>query len=320
MILIIIVKNHSTWFGGLISIVAIVLVSGLIFISIIDITKTQNIIQTTSVVPIESLAATVYGNLEFKFFLYTFAGDCSQVKITTSGLTADLTQTWNTTTEFVNATCIITYACKNGTLTGSQQSIKMEMQNSPFVVASAVGYTISAPHYDSNKLHQISDYLEPSNATLAFRGTSATEFSLSFTTTQASRISGADFFFYNMISKVFNIQTMNTLNVGYAMTRNPTLVGSVTHGNNFWQTPAELQVLIKVISNPNAYSIQQLGKSTILDFFGKIAALIGAVLALCAAAMSFVEMAVITRMQKQKDRKIQQGMKTELEMTQTHVM
>lgn len=83
---------------------------------------------------------------------------------------------------------------------------------------------------------------------------------------------------------------MSQTSTGYSVTRNPTIFGSRTDGSSFWQSDKQhVHVQFVFSANPNAYLIQQIGRSTILDFFSKIFALISAGFAILAFGMSNME-------------------------------
>lgn len=254
-------------------------------------------IQTTSVVPSETLTTKVFGFMSFKLLLFSFGDECKVSSFSSSGFNNP--NEWNMTTSLVNSTCVVEYVNKNGSLIGSTHLLRFKFLQ-PFAMASSIGYVITFPNYASSQNAQITEVVQPTNATTTvFRGPATTEFSLSFTTTQFSQINGYDFFFYNLISKIFNIASMNTIRVGYTIVQNQPTLGTTLQSNNFWNSPGELQVDFRITSNPNAYAIQQLGKSTVLDFVGKIAALVGAAMAIVAAVMANMEMLWTQHKQKQ---------------------
>lgn len=257
-------------------------------VSLVDVTKVDNKLQTTSVVPRDTLLRNiVYGYFCFKLLLKNYPNDCKVSRITTSGLSN--TEHWITNVTYINTTCQVEYSCTNCSLQGASHSLFFEFEQ-PFAMASELTYVVTAPHFRGNQFNlQAQDGITPEDSLHVFRGPKTTEFSLSFTTTQYSQIHGFDFFFYNLISKLFKIDWWNTVTLGYSISRNAIIHGSTCTEAQFWDQANRVSVLFKLNSNPNAYSVQQLGKYTILDFVGKIAALTSAVLALLAAIMGVME-------------------------------
>lgn len=148
------------------------MVLGMFIISIVDITKTNNVIQTTSVVPIETLSTPyVYGFMSFQLLLIGFpSGDCSVSQFYKNGLSEGA---WHMTTSYANATCIVQYACSNCSLVGSNHVLQFEF-NQKFAMASSIGYVITAPHYrGKNIVLSTTDVIVPANSSV-FRGSIST--------------------------------------------------------------------------------------------------------------------------------------------------
>lgn len=65
------VINHSTWFGGFVTAILMVLVVMIVIVSILDVVKDGNITQSISLVPLKQVNSSIIGNYKVEILLYT---------------------------------------------------------------------------------------------------------------------------------------------------------------------------------------------------------------------------------------------------------
>lgn len=296
------VINHSNPFGGFLTILFIIISVIVIVLSILDISKIQNKIETATVVPREAINfSSVYGYYSISVFLHGFTdSNCTANQVNVHGLAGSIVKS---ETLFTNNTCKLLLECADCTFEGSSPTILVSYASS-FISASVIDYQIALPAFslqqDSNTIFE---RVSIDNSTLVFRGALPTRVSISLTATQLTSIDALDYFFYNAFSKLLSQNTTIQKN-GYSIVKNPTIKGSTSGFSNFWDSPAVLSVSFELTINPNAYVINQLGRDTITDFLSKTFALIAGASSAIAIIMSQVEKIVSNVEAKAKSKNV----------------
>lgn len=268
------------------SIVFGISVGGILAVSIADVARGNNILQTTSVVPLTSLKQNIIqANFSCQVHLYNYGPEICSPTLEHSGFKGN----WNYSSIInSNNTCITTMFCNECVMQGGSPSIKLEYQ-SPFSFASSVVYNFTAPYYNGDTpMFSMTDAVYPVNRSLVLRGDQASQFYLSLTTTEFATIHSFDYFVYNIFSKIFSTLKPQSY-LGYSMVRNPSVTGGTVNDEKFWQVKPSVGVQITFLMNTNAYLVQQIGKATILDFFSKVFALFSAAFGLLALVLGVVE-------------------------------
>lgn len=281
--------NTYTPFGGLFSIILGICVVGIVIITILDTSNRGNKIETALVVPREVVnISKVHGFYAVYMNLHNY-GDKSCELHNQQPDVENFVGTWSSSVELLaNYTCKVVYQCPNCSLSGSSQSIGFKFAQ-PYSMATAIDYTLTLPYFFPNQpIFNISERILPNNSSTVFRGASPTVVSMSLTTTLYTTIDTWDFFLYNILSKVFSVRASQE-SFGFSVVRNPPVQGSVANEALFWQNEPTLRVQFQFYTNPNGYMINQQGKSTILDFVSKVAALSAAIAGILAFVMSNME-------------------------------
>lgn len=308
--------NHATWFGGVMTLLMLTLIVSITVISIVDIVRGENKIETASVVPKETLRTNIV-NSTYKLVTHLVNYGDSNCNPTSYLITGFMGAHSLDSLLLDNYTCSITFVCTNCVLQGSSQMVKYFFAQT-YAMAAAIDYQWSVPHFDSRfKTTQVSERIVPDNITHVFRGPKSTEISISMTTTLFAKLDPWDFFFYNILSKIFNSSSASDT-LGYATVRNTPILGStLAEASQFWNQ-VSLSVSFEFIANPNAYFIQQIGRSTVLDFFSKIFALIAASASLIVMNMNLLERIWKSIQQMRRTRKQQTNVQ-HMELTQQPV-
>lgn len=320
------VLNKSTPYGGVVTLMFIIVAVTIFAFSILDAVNDLNVIEIGTVLPKESIGVdTVKGKYALRLALQNF-GD-SNCTLNSKDIIATNFEGSFTYSSILlsNSTCIVEFICASCYLSGTTQRIEF-MFGQRFAAASAIDYTLSIPYFDTLvKELNITERVVPANAQEnMFKGAKPTEISLSLTTTKYLQISTVDYFFYNLVSKITKA-TFSTTSIGYSATRNPTTLGSTVHYTNFWsdQTTNGLSITFSLLSNPNAYYIQQQGKTTILGYFSTLFSLLAAAFSLLAVTMNLSEKIHFLIQQRHKQAQIakQASMlfkETEMQQTTTN--
>lgn len=277
------VVNTPKWNGGIMTAIFVVSFMTILVLVLLDVTKSDNIIQTTSVVPVTNIRnATIEGYFRLDVMLYNFGTATCAGVIVPSGWNGVKNESF----AVVNNTCTATFECSACQLTGTSQQVAFDFPHS-FAMATAISYKFTFPYYDTQQGNSsITYYTTPTNTSQVLRGDIATDFPISMTVTEYSQISGADYFFYHIGTRLNPSLKRNTL--GFTVVPSKPQLGSVADSGTFWRAQG-VKVRISLVPNPNAYFINQIGRATILDMLSKLLALTSAAFAALAFVMQKLE-------------------------------
>lgn len=309
----VLVKRRTT-LGGTFTLV-FWFIGGAIFILFLLELIVNNIFERMTVYPEQALSGnlntTISGDIAINFWFHGYADSlCNTTTLTFARFNGPITTNY---TMFPNMTCAVTIRCgPQCRLDGTQQSIAL-FWNYYFAQTISIEYEIYIPHFEPNKQFYISEMIVPTSDSEAFRGNIATTITIQLTKSLYKYLTW-DFFVYSFFTKSAGQQP--TTLVGYtgmctiffwytdyhlASKFVPDL-GSTSNSSNYLATPIGLRVTLLMQLNPNVFLIEQDGRTSVLEFFAKVFALVTAAHSAMAILMMSLEFLVLCRSGKARDR------------------
>lgn len=223
--------NKQTFVGAaftFIFLVGAVTIFGLLLVDLIS----DNTVERSYITPQQTLPGNISGQVQGTIRLLVFLHNyndlqCNPSVFTASGLTPNVTLQ---SARFENATCMLDLVCANCILVGNNQRINFEW-NRAFSMASIIEYYLFIPHFLPNQYFFMYEALAPESEDLIFKGSRATEFTLSLT--KAFRTTLLPFHALSSLFSTSDPLGINRTTIGYIANRFPTQFGSTQTEQTF---------------------------------------------------------------------------------------
>lgn len=283
--------------GGIFSLIFVAITIGFLFEAATSISRENNVLVTTTLIPSFSLPVEIRGMTEihgsFKLHI-TLYGLLSNSCIPTSSdiqgidvyVNSAAFKLLTTETNVEDSTCLISFVCSDCTLTSSNPILTFSWKH-PFAAIAGFEYSLEIPHFLEVPVI-VNQQVFPQSMDTVIRGSKASQVSVALFSTYYSYL-GVDYFFYHIFSR----KSLNTrTQIGYSCVSLPTTIGSTATESTFSiasdsENIVTLQFSLQV--NPNVLRINESAKLSLLDFLAKLVALIGAAYSVSGRLLTVVE-------------------------------
>jgi hypothetical protein len=231
----------------------------------------SNTITTSLIIPSnQNSTKNLKFNINIKF--YQFIGICSVINFQKIvGLTGNFSYSSTPYSDF----CLVKFECYSCDMSGISSNIYFNITDL-FAASSSFSYNMSI-NYIRNNTFVLQNGIFVDYGKL-FKGPDPTIFQMLITSTQ----------FQSLKSNILDIPQKSTIDYGYTFNQLSLVKGSIANSSTF-NSQLGLGVLFQISLNYNSIYIEEINKTSFLNFLAQIAALISAILSIYTIILTSIE-------------------------------